>query len=169
MLELNIVRVLLFNCMGGRDPVSLMAEIQPLGILYAIFCPNVASLTIEHFENQTSFKTTSEKDMAVCRENETTWLSMMDSCLPKSESVSGKSTWIFSCVSDALAWLFNGRDPLACRKPVDPSWPSIPEPLANADRIQLLVTGSFRLMGATLKALGSEIVRIVPSDDEDDS
>eukprot|EP00118_Oscarella_pearsei_P021418 m.240133 g.240133 ORF g.240133 m.240133 type:complete len:67 (+) comp40193_c0_seq15:1288-1488(+) len=51
MLELNIVRVLLFNCMGGRDPVSLMAEIQPLGILYAIFCPNVASLTIEHFES----------------------------------------------------------------------------------------------------------------------
>ncbi|XP_065829308.1 folylpolyglutamate synthase, mitochondrial-like [Oscarella lobularis] len=154
----KVVQVLLFNCMGRRDPLPLLSEIQPLNISYALFCPNIASLEKEHFEDQTSLNTTHEADVSVCRENETTWLSLMSS--------KSTTTYVFDCVLDCLIWLFNGRDPALPSDDRRKAWPALPDELAHAHHIQLLVTGSFRLMGATLKALGPKIVQVVPPDDE---
>ena len=108
--------------------------------------------------DQTSLNTTHEADVSVCRENETTWLSLMSS--------KSTTTYVFDCVLDCLIWLFNGRDPALPSDDRRKAWPALPDELAHAHHIQLLVTGSFRLMGATLKALGPKIVQVVPPDDE---
>jgi folylpolyglutamate synthase len=67
----------------------------------------------------------------------------------------GPYSTIFPCVAQAIRWIAAGRDPLIPTI-VNGDLPH-PELIANATRIQLLITGSLHLVGTAMKVLGTEI------------
>ena len=68
----------------------------------------------------------------------------------------GHYSSIFPCVAHALQWIVNGQDPLIESLP-NKKFP-VPDVVAGATRVQVLVTGSLRLVGSVMKVLGSDIV-----------
>jgi hypothetical protein len=61
----------------------------------------------------------------------------------------------FECALQALVWATQGKDPavsLSMRAPKE-SLPGAPQPMKEADHIQVLVTGCFKLVGIVLSVL----------------
>ena len=68
----------------------------------------------------------------------------------------GHYSSIFPCVAQALQWIANGQDPDIKSLP-NKDLP-VPDVVAKATRVQVLVTGSLHLVGSAMKVLGPEIV-----------
>ncbi|XP_075841976.1 folylpolyglutamate synthase, mitochondrial isoform X5 [Microtus pennsylvanicus] len=178
------VHVLLFNSTGDRDPAVLLKLLQrtdttsPLGLQpcqfdYAVFCPNLTEVSSTENADQQNFTVTLDQVLLRCLQHQQHW-----SCL--GEKQAGPDLWsspapepgawhpphsastnslVFSCISHALQWISQGRDPIF--QPPSPPRSLLSHPTASsgasilreAAAIHVLVTGSLHLVGGVLKLL----------------
>nr|XP_008509612.1 PREDICTED: folylpolyglutamate synthase, mitochondrial isoform X3 [Equus przewalskii] len=174
------VRVLLFNSTGDRDPAALLKLLQPCQFHYAVFCPNLTEVSPTGNEDQQNFTVTLDQVLLRCLTHQQHW-SRLDKeqaspnlwnspgpepggpaslllapCLPHPVST---SSLVFSCISHALQWISQGRDPVF--QPPSPPRGLLAHPVAGsgasvlreAAAIHVLVTGSLHLVGGVLKLL----------------
>ncbi|KAG3288044.1 folylpolyglutamate synthase, mitochondrial isoform X1 [Ictidomys tridecemlineatus] len=174
------VRVLLFNSTGDRDPAALLKLLQPCQFDYAVFCPNLTEVASTDNADQQNFMVTLDQVLLRCLQHQQHW-----SCLdeeqarrdlwrpsslepggpaplrlaPRGPRPCSSSSLVFSCISHALQWISQGRDPIF----QPPSLPRglLAHPTASngasvlreATAIHVLVTGSLHLVGGVLKLL----------------
>ncbi|XP_056668433.1 folylpolyglutamate synthase, mitochondrial isoform X2 [Monodelphis domestica] len=177
------VRVLLFNATGERDTAALLKLLQPCQFDYAVFCPNLTEISPVGNADQQNFTVTLDHMLTRCLENQKHWNRLaeekagLDPWLAQtSESSSGPlhgplllvppaprplntSSLVFSCISHALQWISQGRDPHFQPSSLPRGLHSHPVAstgavlLKEASSIQVLVTGSLHLVGGVLKLL----------------
>ncbi|XP_075841975.1 folylpolyglutamate synthase, mitochondrial isoform X4 [Microtus pennsylvanicus] len=167
------VHVLLFNSTGDRDPAVLLKLLQPCQFDYAVFCPNLTEVSSTENADQQNFTVTLDQVLLRCLQHQQHW-----SCL--GEKQAGPDLWsspapepgawhpphsastnslVFSCISHALQWISQGRDPIF--QPPSPPRSLLSHPTASsgasilreAAAIHVLVTGSLHLVGGVLKLL----------------
>jgi folylpolyglutamate synthase len=174
------VRVLLFNSTGDRDPAALLKLLQPCRFDYAVFCPNLTEVSSTGSADQQNFTVTLDQVLLRCLQHQQHWNCLgeeQDSSdlwsspnlepsgptslllAPHSPHPCSASSLVFSCISHALQWISQGRDPIF--QPPSPPRGLLAHPVANsgatvlreAAAIQVLVTGSLHLVGGVLKLL----------------
>uniref|UniRef100_F7IPQ9 Folylpolyglutamate synthase n=1 Tax=Callithrix jacchus TaxID=9483 RepID=F7IPQ9_CALJA len=173
------VRVLLFNTTGDRDSAVLLKLLQPCQFNYAVFCPNLTEVSSTGNADQQNFTVTLDQVLLRCLEHQQHW-----NCLDEEQASpalwsapspelagpaslllaphpphSSASSLVFSCISYALQWISQGRDPVfqppsspksLLTHPVACSGASV---LREAAAVHVLVTGSLHLVGGVLKLL----------------
>nr|XP_012313513.1 folylpolyglutamate synthase, mitochondrial isoform X1 [Aotus nancymaae] len=173
------VRVLLFNTTGDRDSAVLLKLLQPCQFNYAVFCPNLTEVSSTGNADQQNFTVTLDQVLLRCLEHQQHW-----NCLDEEQASpalwsapspelagpaslllvphpphSSASSLVFSCISHALQWISQGRDPVfqppsspksLLTHPVARSGASV---LHEAAAVHVLVTGSLHLVGGVLKLL----------------
>ncbi|XP_072209047.1 folylpolyglutamate synthase, mitochondrial isoform X2 [Excalfactoria chinensis] len=179
------VRVLLFNATGDRDTAALLKLLLPCHFDYAVFCPNFTEVSVATNADQQNFNVTLENALTRCVENQKTWTRLMEEkggpwlpaplevggllqpdplrgallLVPPAERPLNSTSLVFPCISHALQWITQGRDPhlsLPASKvgahphPVATSGAVL---LQEAAAIRVLVTGSLHLVGGVLKLL----------------
>ncbi|XP_075416864.1 folylpolyglutamate synthase, mitochondrial [Tenrec ecaudatus] len=174
------VRVLLFNATGDRDRVALLKLLQPCQFDYAVFCPNLTEVSPTGNADQQNFTVTLDQVLLRCLEHQQHWSTLAGEQAspghwrPPSPDPDGPpsllrprcplhthstSSLVFSCISHALQWISQGRDPVfqlpgpprgLLTHPVVGSGASV---LREAAAIHVLVTGSLHLVGGVLKLL----------------
>uniref|UniRef100_A0A8C5N1C7 Folylpolyglutamate synthase n=1 Tax=Leptobrachium leishanense TaxID=445787 RepID=A0A8C5N1C7_9ANUR len=184
-----VIRVLVFNATGERDMAALMKLLQPCHFDYALFCPNISEVSGVDIADQQNYNVTLENILTRCLENQKKWNQMMEerSCSdpwgtslpvdalikdsprgaplllrPSSERLLNSNSLVFPCISHALQWATQGRDPdFPCpditrlhHHPVASSGSVL---LREAARVQILITGSLHLVGGTLKVLDKSL------------
>ncbi|KAF6327327.1 folylpolyglutamate synthase [Rhinolophus ferrumequinum] len=174
------VRVLLFNSTGDRDPAALLKLLQPCQFDYAVFCPNLTEVSSTGNEDQQNFTVTLDQVLLRCLEHQQHWRHLDEEqaspdlwsapspepggpaslrlapCPPHTHS---SGSLVFSCISHALQWITQGRDPVF--QPPSPPRGLLAHPVAGsgasvlreAAAIHVLVTGSLHLVGGVLKLL----------------
>uniref|UniRef100_A0AAA9TGE6 Folylpolyglutamate synthase n=2 Tax=Bos taurus TaxID=9913 RepID=A0AAA9TGE6_BOVIN len=174
------VRVLLFNSTGDRDSAALLKLLQPCQFDYAIFCPNLAEMASTDNADQQNFTVTLDQVLLRCLAHQQHWSRLHEEQVsPDPWSTPGQeqdgpaslllaphpphthsaSSLVFSCISHALQWITQGRDPLF--QPPSPPRGLLAHPVADsgatvlqeAAAIHVLVTGSLHLVGGVLKLL----------------
>ncbi|KAL6036975.1 hypothetical protein STEG23_033509, partial [Scotinomys teguina] len=174
------VHVLLFNSTGDRDSAALLKLLQPCQFDYAVFCPNLTEVSSTENADQQNFTVTLDQVLLRCLQHQQHW-----SCL--AENQASPDLWsspsaepggpgallpvlhpphspsanslVFSCISHALQWISQGRDPIF--QPPSPPRNLLSHPTASrgasilqeAAAIHVLVTGSLHLVGGVLKLL----------------
>ncbi|XP_006892590.1 PREDICTED: folylpolyglutamate synthase, mitochondrial isoform X2 [Elephantulus edwardii] len=174
------VRVLLFNATGDRDWAALLKLLQPCQFDYAVFCPNLTEVSSTGNADQQNFMVTLDQVLLRSFEHQQHWSRLAEeqasqalwrppglepsgspSLLPAPHPPHPHSTssLIFSCISHALQWISQGRDPIfqspspsrgLLTHPVADSGASV---LREAAAVHVLVTGSLHLVGGVLKLL----------------
>ncbi|XP_052523310.1 folylpolyglutamate synthase, mitochondrial isoform X2 [Tympanuchus pallidicinctus] len=179
------VRVLLFNATGDRDTAALLKLLLPCHFDYAVFCPNFTEVSVATSADQQNFNVTLENALTRCVENQKTWTRLMEEkggpwlpaplevggllqpdplreallLVPPAERPLNSTSLVFPCISHALQWIAQGRDPHlpipaskvgAHLHPVATSGAVL---LQEAATIRVLVTGSLHLVGGVLKLL----------------
>nr|AAK69546.1 folylpoly-gammaglutamate synthetase precursor [Cricetulus griseus] len=174
------VYVLLFNSTGDRDSAALLKLLQPCQFDYAVFCPNLTEVSSTENADQQNFTVTLDQVLLRCLQHQQHW-----SCLSEKQASpdflsspspepgrpgslqpalrpphsTGTNSLVFSCISHALQWISQGRDPIfeapspprsLLSHPTASSGASI---LREAGAIHVLVTGSLHLVGGVLKLL----------------
>uniref|UniRef100_A0A8C6EBH2 Folylpolyglutamate synthase n=1 Tax=Moschus moschiferus TaxID=68415 RepID=A0A8C6EBH2_MOSMO len=174
------VRVLLFNSTGDRDSAALLKLLQPCQFDYAIFCPNLAEMASTDNADQQNFTVTLDQVLLRCLAHQQHWSRLHEEqASPDPWSTAGReqggpaslllaphpphthsaSSLVFSCISHALQWITQGRDPVF--QPPSPPRGLLTHPVADsgamvlqeAAAIHVLVTGSLHLVGGVLKLL----------------
>lgn len=174
------VRVLLFNSTGDRDPVALLKLLQPCQFDYAVFCPNLTEVSSAGNADQQNFMVTLDQVLLRCLAHQQHWSHLNEehaspnlwspTSLEPGEPTSlllashqphthSTSSLVFSCISHALQWISQGRDPVF--QPPSPPQGLLAHPVAgsgasllrDAVAIHVLVTGSLHLVGGVLKLL----------------
>lgn len=174
------VRVLLFNSTGDRDPAALLKLLQPCQFDYAVFCPNLTEVSSMGNADQQNFMVTLDQVLLRCLEHQQHWGRLQDEAAgpdlwstprpeaggpaplllaPRPPHTHGTSSLVFSCISHALQWISQGRDPVL-QTPGSPR-DLLTHPVANsgaavlreAAAVHVLVTGSLHLVGGVLKLL----------------
>ncbi|XP_015685625.1 folylpolyglutamate synthase, mitochondrial [Protobothrops mucrosquamatus] len=180
------VRVLLFNVTGDRDTAALLKLLLPCHFDYAVFCPNYTEVSTVGSADQQNFNVTLENVLTRCLQNQNHWNRLMEAKLtqdpwfPVLPEVGGwlkqpplhspplfaassarplnSNSLVFPCISHALQWVTQGRDP---HLPALAPQGLHPHPVASsgavllkeAVAIRVLVTGSLHLVGGVLKLL----------------
>ncbi|XP_037012134.2 folylpolyglutamate synthase, mitochondrial isoform X2 [Artibeus jamaicensis] len=174
------VRVLLFNSTGDRDAAALLKLLQPCQFDYAVFCPNLTEVSPMDNADQQNFTVTLDQVLLRCLEHQQHWSRLHEAqaspdlwgtpslepagpeslllapCRPHAHST---SSLVFSCISHALQWISQGRDPVfQTPSPpqsllAHPAADSGARVLREATAIHVLVTGSLHLVGGSLKLL----------------
>ncbi|XP_021117655.1 folylpolyglutamate synthase, mitochondrial isoform X4 [Heterocephalus glaber] len=172
------VRVLLFNSTGDRDSSALLKLLQPCQFDYAVFCPNLTEVSSTGNADQQNFTVTLDQMLIRCLDHQRHW-SHLDKeqdgpdlwgppqpsrpapllLAPHPPHPCIASSLVFSCVSHALQWISQGRDPVF--QPPHPPKSLLSHPTATsgasvlqeAAAIHVLVTGSLHLVGSVLKLL----------------
>uniref|UniRef100_A0A8B9S937 Folylpolyglutamate synthase n=1 Tax=Apteryx owenii TaxID=8824 RepID=A0A8B9S937_APTOW len=180
------VRVLLFNATGDRDTAALLKLLLPCQFDYAVFCPNFAEVSVVGNADQQNFNVTLENALTRCLENQKTWTQLMEEkvgqdlwlsaplevgsllkpdpvrgallLVPSAERPLNSNSLVFPCISHALQWIAQGRDPCV---PAPAAKGAHPHPVASSGAvllqeaavIRVLVTGSLHLVGGVLKLL----------------
>nr|BAE33941.1 unnamed protein product [Mus musculus] len=174
------VHILLFNSTGDRDSAALLKLLQPCQFDYAVFCPNVTEVSSIGNADQQNFTVTLDQVMLRCLQHQQHWNGLAEkqassnlwsSCgpdpagpgslllAPHPPQPTRTSSLVFSCISHALLWISQGRDPIfqpqslprnLLNHPTANSGASI---LREAAAIHVLVTGSLHLVGGVLKLL----------------
>ncbi|XP_012627473.1 folylpolyglutamate synthase, mitochondrial isoform X3 [Microcebus murinus] len=173
------VRVLLFNSTGDRDSAALLKLLQPCQFDYAVFCPNLTEVASTGSADQQNFTVTLDHVLLRCLEHQQHWNRLDEEqaspdlwsspslepggpaslLLAPRPPHSCASSLVFSCISHALQWISQGRDPVfqpprpprgLFAHPVAASGASV---LQEAVAIHVLVTGSLHLVGGVLKLL----------------
>uniref|UniRef100_A0A8B9WRK9 Folylpolyglutamate synthase, mitochondrial n=1 Tax=Bos mutus grunniens TaxID=30521 RepID=A0A8B9WRK9_BOSMU len=174
------VRVLLFNSTGDRDSAALLKLLQPCQFDYAIFCPNLAEMASTDNADQQNFTVTLDQVLLRCLAHQQHWSRLHEEQVspdpwstpsqeqdgpaslllaPHPPHTHSASSLVFSCISHALQWITQGRDPLF--QPPSPPRGLLAHPVADsgamvlqeAAAIHVLVTGSLHLVGGVLKLL----------------
>ncbi|XP_006154124.2 folylpolyglutamate synthase, mitochondrial isoform X3 [Tupaia chinensis] len=174
------VRVLLFNSTGDRDPAALLKLLQPCQFDYAVFCPNLTEVSPMGSADQQNFTVTLDQVLLRCLEHQRHWSHLDEQHtspdLWSSPSLepggsaslllashppmpSGASSLVFSCISHALQWISQGRDPVF--QPPPPPRGLLAHPVASsgaselreAAAIHVLAPPSLHLVGGVLKLL----------------
>ncbi|XP_004455667.1 folylpolyglutamate synthase, mitochondrial isoform X2 [Dasypus novemcinctus] len=174
------VRVLLFNATGDRDPAALLKLLQPCQFDYAVFCPNMTEVSSTDNADQQNFTVTLDQVLLRCLTHQQHWsrLAEEQACpapwTPPSPEPEGPASLllaphrahthstgslVFSCISHALQWISQGRDPVF--QPPGPPQDFLAHPvigsgarvLREAAATHVLVTGSLHLVGGVLKLL----------------
>ncbi|EHB10124.1 Folylpolyglutamate synthase, mitochondrial [Heterocephalus glaber] len=161
------VRVLLFNSTGDRDSSALLKLLQPCQFDYAVFCPNLTEVSSTGNADQQNFTVTLDQMLIRCLDHQRHW-SHLDKeqdgpdlwgppqpsrpapllLAPHPPHPCIASSLVFSCVSHALQWISQGRDPVF--QPPHPPKSLLSHPTATsgasvlqeAAAIHVLVTGS---------------------------
>nr|XP_031306385.1 folylpolyglutamate synthase, mitochondrial isoform X2 [Camelus dromedarius] len=172
------VRVLLFNSTGDRDSAALLKLLQPCQFDYAVFCPNLTEMSSMDNADQQNFTVTLDQVLLRCLTHQQHWSRLREeqaspdlwstptpepggpaSLLVVPHPPHSTSSLVFSCISHALQWISQGRDPVfqlpspprgLLAHPVASSGAII---LQEAAAIHVLVTGSLHLVGGVLKLL----------------
>ncbi|XP_069332923.1 folylpolyglutamate synthase, mitochondrial isoform X4 [Eulemur rufifrons] len=175
------VRVLLFNSTGDRDSAALLKLLQPCQFDYAVFCPNLTEVSSTgSAADQQNFTVTLDQVLLRCLEHQQHWNRLDEEqaspdlwstpslepggpasllLAPHPPHSCSASSLVFSCISHALQWISQGRDPVfqpprpprgLFAHPVAASGASV---LQEAVAIHVLVTGSLHLVGGVLKLL----------------
>ncbi|NWI11291.1 FOLC protein, partial [Crypturellus soui] len=180
------VRVLLFNATGDRDTAALLKLLLPCHFDYAVFCPNFAEVSVVGNADQQNFNVTLENALTRCLENQKTWTQLLEEkvaqelwlaaplevgsllkpdpvrgallLVPSAERPLNSNSLVFPCISHALQWIAQGRDP---HVPAPSAKGAHPHPVASSGAvllreaavIRVLVTGSLHLVGGVLKLL----------------
>lgn len=187
----SVVRVLLFNAMGERDTAALLKLLQPCHFDYAVFCPNISEVSGVGIADQQNYNVTLENVLTRCLENQKKWNMLMEerSCsdpwasslpvdtlikdsprssplllAPSSDRLLNCNSLVFPCISHALQWATQGRDPdFPCldsnflhHHPVASSGSVL---LREAAHIQILITGSLHLVGGALKLIDQSLTQ----------
>uniref|UniRef100_A0A452SCB8 Folylpolyglutamate synthase n=1 Tax=Ursus americanus TaxID=9643 RepID=A0A452SCB8_URSAM len=174
------VRILLFNATGDRDPAALLKLLQPCQFDYAVFCPNLTDVSSAGSADQQNFMVTLDQVLLRCLAHQQHWSRLAeeqaspDPWSPASPEpgeptslllasrppcTHSTSSLVFSCISHALQWISQGRDPVF--QPPSPPQGLLAHPVAGsgagvlreAAAIHVLVTGSLHLVGGVLKLL----------------
>ncbi|XP_064420472.1 folylpolyglutamate synthase, mitochondrial isoform X2 [Latimeria chalumnae] len=177
----SVVRVLLFNVMGERDTAAFLKLLMLCQFDFAVFCPNLTEVLSTGNADQHNFNISLENILTRCLDNQKKWNKLMEEkygggiwtksslevminqerlhdgllLLPRTED----AVWsrVFPCISSALNWVTQGRDPHLQTQgsttlnhyPVSSSDALLQE----AASIQVLVTGSLHLVGGVLNLL----------------
>ncbi|XP_072287766.1 folylpolyglutamate synthase, mitochondrial isoform X2 [Pyxicephalus adspersus] len=187
----SVVRVLLFNATGERDTAALLKLLQPCHFDYAVFCPNITEVTGVGIADQQNYNVTLENVLTRCLENQKKWNMLMEerSCTdpwasqlpvdtlikdsarsptlllaPSSDRLLNCNSLVFPCISHALQWATQGRDPgfpcldsnLLHHHPVASSGSVL---LREAAHIQILIAGSLHLVGGALKLIDQTLTQ----------
>lgn len=169
----SVVRVLLFNLTGDRDPHNLLRPLMECNFDHAIFSPNTTNLDPKSNDSDlTNFTVTLDSQLRWCVENQRVWMALRGAGFqahadPSNDSADtdhviknghddGPYSTIFPCVSQAIRWLLGGRDPHIV--PLSPGGLPLPDFISQATRLQVLIGGSLHLVGTAMKVLGPEIV-----------
>ncbi|XP_078502785.1 folylpolyglutamate synthase, mitochondrial isoform X2 [Lissotriton helveticus] len=186
----SVVRVLLFNATGERDTGALLKLLQPCQFDYAVFCPNISEVSSVGNADQQNFNVTLENILTRCLENQRKWNGLMEEMsddmwmsevqevghlrkheglrgrhllyVPSAERLLNANSLVFPCISHALQWITQGRDPEFRHPPakglhqhtVAASGAVL---LKEATTVQVLVTGSLHLVGGVLKLLDQSL------------
>ncbi|XP_054440312.1 folylpolyglutamate synthase, mitochondrial isoform X2 [Pteronotus mesoamericanus] len=169
------VCVLLFNSTGDRDAATLLKLLQPCQFDYAVFCPNLAEVSSTDNADQQNFMVTLDQVLLRCLEHQRHWSRLHEGqsgpdvwSAPRLEPAGlapcplhahSTSSLVFSCISHALQWISQGRDPVF--QTPSPAQGLLAHPVADsgarvlreAAAIHVLVTGSLHLVGGVLKLL----------------
>ncbi|XP_030673738.1 folylpolyglutamate synthase, mitochondrial isoform X6 [Nomascus leucogenys] len=174
------VRVLLFNATGDRDPAALLKLLQPCQFDYAVFCPNLTEVSSTGNADQQNFTVTLDQVLLRCLEHQQHWNHLDEEqaspdlwsapspepggsasllLAPHPPHTCSASSLVFSCISHALQWISQGRDPIF--QPPSPPKGLLTHAVAHsgasilreAAAIHVLVTGSLHLVGGVLKLL----------------
>lgn len=174
------VHILLFNSTGDRDSAALLKLLQPCHFDYAVFCPNVTEISSIGNADQQNFTVTLDQVLLRCLQHQKHWNCLAEkqassnlwgSCgpeparpgslllAPHPPQPTSTSSLVFSCISHALQWISQGRDPIF--QPQSPPRNLLNHPTANsgasilreAAAIHVLVTGSLHLVGGALRLL----------------
>lgn len=174
------VRILLYNSTGDRDPAALLKLLQPCQFDYAVFCPNLTEVSSTDNADQQNFTVTLDHVLLRCLEHQQHWGRLDQEragldvwrapgpepggpatllLAPRPPHAHGSGSLVFSCISHALQWISQGRDPVfqlpgpprgLLGHPVADSGAAV---LREAAAIHVLVTGSLHLVGGVLKLL----------------
>ncbi|XP_051022393.1 folylpolyglutamate synthase, mitochondrial isoform X2 [Acomys russatus] len=174
------VHVLLFNSTGDRDSAALLKLLQPCQFDYAVFCPNLTEVSPTENADQQNFTVTLDQVLLRCLQHQQHWSRLGDKqaspdlwssassqpsgpgsllLAPHQPQPTSGSSLVFSCISHALQWISQGRDPIfqppssprsLLTHPTASSGASV---LREAAAIHVLVTGSLHLVGGVLKLL----------------
>ncbi|XP_054544625.1 folylpolyglutamate synthase, mitochondrial isoform X2 [Talpa occidentalis] len=174
------VRVLLFNSTGDRDSAALLKLLQPCQFDFAVFCPNLTEVSLAGNADQQNFTVTLDQVLLRCLEHQQHWSRLDEEqadldlwstpspelggpaplrLAPRPPHPHSTNSLVFSCISHALQWISQGRDPVF--QPPGPPRGLLSHPVADsgasvlreAAAIQVLVTGSLHLVGGVLKLL----------------
>uniref|UniRef100_A0A8C8Y1G6 Folylpolyglutamate synthase n=1 Tax=Panthera leo TaxID=9689 RepID=A0A8C8Y1G6_PANLE len=166
------VLVLLFNSTGDRDPAALLKLLQPCQFDYAVFCPNLTEVSTVGNADQQNFMVTLDQVLLRCLAHQQHWSRLAEEqagpepgeptsslLAPHPPEPRSASSLVFSCISHALLWISQGRDPVF--QPPSPPQGLFAHPVAGsgagvlreAAAIHVLVTGSLHLVGGVLKLL----------------
>ncbi|XP_037652789.1 folylpolyglutamate synthase, mitochondrial isoform X4 [Choloepus didactylus] len=169
------MRVLLFNATGDRDPEALLKLLQPCQFDYAVFCPNLTEVSSMGNADQQNFTVTLDQVLLRCLTHQQHWSHLTeeqacpalwgppslepDGPEPHPPHTHSASSLVFSCISHALQWITQGRDPVF--QPPSPPEDFFAHPVASsgasalreAAAVHVLVTGSLHLVGGVLRLL----------------
>ncbi|KAM5332140.1 folylpolyglutamate synthase, mitochondrial isoform 3-T3 [Glossophaga mutica] len=174
------VCVLLFNSTGDRDAAALLKLLQSCQFDYAVFCPNLTEVSPMDNADQQNFTVTLDQVLLRCLEHQQHWSRLHEEqaspdlwdtpslepagpesllLAPRPPHTHSTSSLVFSCISHALQWISQGRDPVL-QMPSPPQG-LLAHPVADsgarvlreAAAIHVLVTGSLHLVGGALKLL----------------
>ncbi|CAH1786523.1 unnamed protein product [Owenia fusiformis] len=73
----DVVKVLVFNATGDRQPETLMEPLLPLQFDYAVFCPNIGTISTT-CPDRTNFMVTKGTQLSRCIKNRNVWLELMN-------------------------------------------------------------------------------------------
>ncbi|XP_043914214.1 folylpolyglutamate synthase, mitochondrial isoform X2 [Protopterus annectens] len=182
-----VARVLLFNTTGERDSAALLKLLQPCQFDCAVFCPNLVEISPSDNADQQNYNVTLENILTRCIENQKIWNKLMDErpghdvwtssslnfeetdslgnkllLMPGAERKIDSSSLVFPCISSALQWITQGRDPglLESRGKIlqlQTVGSNHAIFLQEAVTIQVLVTGSLHLVGGVLKLVDQSL------------
>uniref|UniRef100_A0A8C0G3M9 Folylpolyglutamate synthase n=1 Tax=Chelonoidis abingdonii TaxID=106734 RepID=A0A8C0G3M9_CHEAB len=163
------VRVLLFNATGDRDTAALLKLLLPCRFDYAVFCPNFTEVSVVGNADQQNFNVTLENMLTRCLENQKKWNRLMEEKVgqdlwlsPPMHRPLNSNSLVFPCISHALQWITQGRDP-HFQAPATKGLHLHPVAgtgavlLKEAAAIRVLVTGSLHLVGGVLKLLDQSL------------
>ncbi|KAF6124410.1 folylpolyglutamate synthase [Phyllostomus discolor] len=170
--KVSEVCILLFNSTGDRDAAALLKLLQPCQFDYAVFCPNLTEVSPMDNADQQNFMVTLDQVLLRCLEHQQHWGRLHEEpagleptgpgsllLAPRPPHTHGPSSLVFSCISHALQWISQGRDPVfqtpgppqgLLAHPVAASGARV---LREAAAVHVLVTGSLHLVGGALKLL----------------
>ncbi|XP_010216906.1 PREDICTED: folylpolyglutamate synthase, mitochondrial, partial [Tinamus guttatus] len=173
-----------YDCTNIIRPALLPP--QPCQFDYAVFCPNFAEVSVMGNADQQNFNVTLENALTRCLENQKTWTQLLEEkvgqelwlasplevgsvlkpepvrgallLVPSAERPLNSNSLVFPCISHALQWIAQGRDPCV---PAPATKGAHPHPVASSGAvllreaavIRVLVTGSLHLVGGVLKLL----------------
>lgn len=143
----NARPVLLFNCMGDRQPELLLSQLAEHPFHMALFTTNRVADIKSPYSDQSNFTVERCTETARCMSNMRVWCHLLSSLQEEEEDSAGPvpedSCRVFPCISEVMQWL--RREALIAQHATPPY------------HMQVLVTGSLHLVGGVMSQVDPEL------------